>query len=60
MFYATQTDGRVDSLPINIDPWILYWNKELFAAKGIAYPKSFDEIMAENIPAKSTFARKFG
>ncbi len=46
MFYATQSDGRIDSLPINIDPWILYWNKELFAAKGIAYPKTFDEIVA--------------
>ena len=32
MFYATQSDGRVDSLPLNIDPWILYWKKEPFAA----------------------------
>jgi len=46
MFYATESDGSIASLPINIDPWILYWNKELFAAKGIAYPKSFDEIMS--------------
>jgi multiple sugar transport system substrate-binding protein len=46
MFYATQSDGRIDSLPLNIDPWILYWNKELFAAKGVAYPKTFDEIVA--------------
>ncbi len=56
MFYATQTDGRVDSLPFNIDPWILYWNRELFAAKGVAYPKSFDEIVSAavkiNDPAK--------
>jgi multiple sugar transport system substrate-binding protein len=56
MFYATQTDGRIDSLPINIDPWILYWNRELFAAKGVAYPKNFDEILAAavklNDPAK--------
>ena len=46
MFYATQTDGRIDSLPINIDPWILYWNKELFQTKGVAYPKNFDAIMS--------------
>ena len=46
MFYATQSDGRIDSLPLNIDPWILYWNKELFAAKGIGYPKNFDEIVS--------------
>ncbi len=46
MFYATQADGRIDSLPLNLDPWILYWNKELFAAKGVAYPKNFAEILA--------------
>ena len=45
MFYATQTDGRIDSLPLNLDPWILYWNKELFAAKGLAYPKTYAEIV---------------
>jgi len=45
MFYATQADGRIDSLPLNLDPWILYWNKELFAAKGVAYPKSYAEIV---------------
>ena len=41
MAWATQPDGRVDSLPFNIDPWMLYYNKELFDAKSIAYPKSF-------------------
>jgi multiple sugar transport system substrate-binding protein len=45
MFYATQSDGRIDSLPLNLDPWILYWNKELFAAKGVAYPKTYPEIV---------------
>jgi multiple sugar transport system substrate-binding protein len=45
MFYATQADGRIDSLPLNLDPWVLYWNKELFAAKGIPYPKSFADIV---------------
>ncbi|MEO5771626.1 MAG: sugar ABC transporter substrate-binding protein [Burkholderiaceae bacterium] len=45
MFYATQSDGRIDSLPLNLDPWVLYWNKELFAAKGVAYPKSYPEIL---------------
>lgn len=46
MAYATQADGRVDSLPLNLDPWILYWNKALFAEKGLAYPKSYDELAA--------------
>ena len=48
--WATQGDGRMDTLPLNIDPWMIYYNKELFAAKGLAFPKSFDEIVmaAEN------------
>ena len=45
MFYATQADGRIDSLPLNLDPWILYFNKELFAAKGVAYPKTYADIL---------------
>lgn len=44
--YATQPDGRLDSLPINLDYWILYWNKALFEAKGVSYPRSFDELVA--------------
>ncbi len=27
------------SLPLNLDPWVVYYNKELFAAKGVAYPE---------------------
>ncbi len=44
--YATQPDGRIDSVPINLDYFILYWNKELFEKKGVALPKNFDEMMA--------------
>ena len=43
--YATQADGRIDSLPLNLDPWVVYYNKELFDAKNIAYPKSFAEMV---------------
>ena len=42
--YATQADGRLDSMPINLDYFILYWNKELFEKKGVAVPRNFDEI----------------
>ena len=42
---ATQPDGRIDSLPLNLDPWVIYYNKELFDAKGVAYPKSFAEMI---------------
>ncbi len=44
--FAVEPDGRVMSLPFNLDPWVVYWNKELFAAKGVAYPKTFDEMVA--------------
>ena len=44
--YAVESDGRVMSLPFNLDPWVVYWNKELFAAKGVAYPKTFAEMIA--------------
>jgi len=54
--YATQADGRIDSLPLNLDPWVVYYNRELFEAKGIAYPKTFAEMLDAaarlNDPAK--------
>ena len=54
--YAVEPDGRVMSLPFNLDPWIVYYNKELFEAKGVAYPKSFPEMIDAaaklNDPAK--------
>ena len=43
--YAVESDGRVMSLPFNLDPWVVYWNKELFAAKNVAYPKTFIEMV---------------
>jgi multiple sugar transport system substrate-binding protein len=43
--YAVEADGRVMSLPMNLDPWVVYWNKELFAAKNVAYPKTFAEMI---------------
>ena len=45
MDWATQPDGKIDSIPFNIDPWILYYNKELFDAKNVPYPRSFAEIV---------------
>ncbi len=43
--YATD-DGRVRSLPWSVDPWMLYWNKELFAAKNVQYPSTIEELVA--------------
>jgi multiple sugar transport system substrate-binding protein len=43
--YAVEPDGRVNSVPFNLDPWVVYYNKEIFDAKGIAYPKTFAEML---------------
>lgn len=42
--YSTQADGRMDTLPEFTDYFILYYNKELLAAKNIAVPQTFDEM----------------
>jgi len=43
--YAVEPDGRVMSLPFNLDPWVIYYNKELFAAKNVTYPRNFAEMI---------------
>src|SRR5450631_3847189 len=42
--FAQNEKGEMHSLPWSVDYFILYWNKELFAKKGVALPKSFDEV----------------
>ena len=37
--YVTQSDGTIDTLPLNIDFWILFWNKQMFRERGLAYPR---------------------
>ena len=34
-----QADGALDTIPIFVDYWMIYYNKELFDAKGVDYPK---------------------
>ena len=57
--FAQNDKGEMHSLPWSVDYFILYWNKELFAKKGIALPKTFDEmaVAAEklNDPANGVF-----
>ena len=44
--FAKDKNGRFGGLPFSVDYWIIYWNKDLFAAKGIEYPKTFEELVA--------------
>jgi multiple sugar transport system substrate-binding protein len=43
--YDTDTEDRICSIPIKIDLWMLYWNKELFEANGVAYPQTLAEML---------------
>jgi multiple sugar transport system substrate-binding protein len=56
MNFATQADGAITTIPHFVDFWMLYYNKEMFQAKGLQYPKSMDEIVtaaaALNDPSK--------
>jgi multiple sugar transport system substrate-binding protein len=46
MLFAKDNQGVLRSLPFSVDYWIVYWNKELFEAKGLKYPESFDQLVA--------------
>ena len=43
--FAQNDKGEMHSLPLSVDYFILYWNKEIFAKKGVALPKTFDEMV---------------
>jgi multiple sugar transport system substrate-binding protein len=44
--FAKPDNGPMHSLPWSVDYFILYYNKELFAKKSVAVPKTFDEMVA--------------
>jgi len=41
---CTQPDGAITFLMQQIDPWILYYRKDIFQEKGIAIPQTLDEM----------------
>ena len=43
---ATAADGTIHTIPLNQDLFILFYNKALFAEKGVAPPATMDEMMA--------------
>ena len=58
MTYAKE-GKELMSLPWSVDYFMVYWNKELFEKKGVAYPTNFDEMIkaAEKLtdPATGTY-----
>ena len=43
--FGTGADGAIHTLASNQDVWLMFWNKALFAEKGIAFPKTMDEML---------------
>jgi multiple sugar transport system substrate-binding protein len=43
--YATQPDGRMDTIPTTLHYNLLVWNKDLFAAKGVKVPATFPALL---------------
>lgn len=42
---STGPDGKLNVLPMNQDVFILFYNKEMFAAKNVAVPKTWAELI---------------
>ena len=42
--FAKNEKGQMLSLPWSVDYFILYYNKEMFAAKGVAVPQTLEEM----------------
>ncbi len=40
-----QRDGSLTMLPINVDHWVMFWNRPMFEARGVAYPDSFPAVL---------------
>jgi multiple sugar transport system substrate-binding protein len=43
--YAKNDKGELRSLPWSVDYFIMYYNKELFAKKGVEYPTDFEDLV---------------
>lgn len=41
---VTQSDGSISALPAFVDPWILFYRKDLFAQKGLKPPRTLAEM----------------
>lgn len=44
--WSTEADGRIDAVCNKIDYCILYCNKDIFAAKNVSLPKTYDDIVS--------------
>jgi len=43
--WGTAADGSIHTLVNNHDVWLMFWNKAIFAEKGVPFPKTMDEML---------------
>ena len=43
--WGTAADGTIHTLATNHDVWLMFWNKAIFAEKGVPFPKTMDEML---------------
>lgn len=53
---STTINGKLNGIPISVTARVFYFNDETWKKAGIAYPKTWDELMA----AGKTFESKLG
>ncbi len=41
---ATAADGTLHTIPLNQDLWLTFYNKQIFAERGLSFPKTLDEM----------------
>ena len=41
---ATADDGSLNTIPIKQDLWLTFYNKKIFADRGLSFPKTLDEM----------------
>lgn len=58
--FSTQADGRVDTFPTSLDYAVLYWNKELFAAKNLPFPTTLAEMADTAAALTDVGKQRFG
>ncbi|WP_376090284.1 ABC transporter substrate-binding protein [Roseomonas sp. CCTCC AB2023176] len=58
--YVTQADGKIDSLPLNIDFWIMYYNRRLFRERGLQDPRNMDELVGHAKALTNASRQQFG
>jgi len=56
-------DGKLKGLPTGVDPYVIFYNRDLFDQMGVAYPKpgwTWDDFKTTAIQLRDPIARTYG